>query len=73
MAPKGASLKTIKTVESHVMALGQCRNVIRQLKLKPLVAADTAGSAHDHGERDGDADGAARRGHRGAGHTDPGG
>ena len=35
MAVKGASLKTIKTVQSHVMALGQCRNVIRELKLKP--------------------------------------
>jgi prephenate dehydratase len=34
MAVKGASLKTIKTVQSHVMALGQCRNVIRELKLK---------------------------------------
>jgi prephenate dehydratase len=51
MAPKGASLKTIKTVESHVMALGQCRNVIRQLKLKPIVAADTAGSAREVAER----------------------
>ena len=50
MAPKGASLKTIKTVESHVMALGQCRNVIRQLKLKPIVAADTAGSAREVAE-----------------------
>jgi prephenate dehydratase len=45
MAVKGASLKTIKTVESHVMALGQCRGTIRELKLKPIIAADTAGSA----------------------------
>jgi prephenate dehydratase len=45
MAPKEATLKTIKTVESHVMALGQCRGIIRELKLKPVVAADTAGSA----------------------------
>jgi prephenate dehydratase len=45
MAPKGATLKTVKTVESHVMALGQCRGTIRKLKLKPVVAADTAGSA----------------------------
>jgi len=29
MAPRGATLKTIKTVESHVHALGQCRNIIR--------------------------------------------
>ena len=50
MAPKGASLKSIKTVQSHVMALGQCRNVIRELKLKPIVAADTAGSAREVAE-----------------------
>src|SRR6476469_2642696 len=50
MAPKGASLKKIKTVQSHVMALGQCRNVIRELKLKPVVAADTAGSAREVAE-----------------------
>jgi prephenate dehydratase len=50
MAPKGATLKTIKTVQSHVMALGQCRNIIRELKLKPVVAADTAGSAREVAE-----------------------
>jgi len=50
MAPKGASLETIKTVQSHVMALGQCRNAIRDLKLKPVVAADTAGSAREIAE-----------------------
>ena len=50
MAPKGASLKTIRTVQSHVMALGQCRNIIRELKLKPVVAADTAGSAREVAE-----------------------
>jgi prephenate dehydratase len=45
MALKGASLKTIKTVESHVHALGQCRKIIRKLGVKAVVAADTAGSA----------------------------
>jgi prephenate dehydratase len=50
MATKGASLKTIKSVQSHVMALGQCRNIIRQLRLKPVVAADTAGSAREVAE-----------------------
>src|SRR5215471_12160417 len=50
LAPRGASLKTIKTVQSHVMALGQCRNIIRELKLKPVVAADTAGSAREVAE-----------------------
>jgi prephenate dehydratase len=45
MAPKKATLKTIKTVESHVHALGQCRKSMRALGIRPIVAADTAGSA----------------------------
>lgn len=45
LAPKGASLDSITTVESHVHALGQCRNLIRQLGLKVIVGADTAGAA----------------------------
>ena len=51
MAPRGAKLADIKTVESHVHALGQCRRIIRKLGLKPIVAADTAGSARDIAER----------------------
>jgi prephenate dehydratase len=50
MAPKGATLRTIKTVESHVHALGQCRNIIRTLRLKAVVAADTAGAAREVAE-----------------------
>jgi prephenate dehydratase len=50
MATKRASLKTIKTVESHVHALGQCRNIIRALHLKAVVAADTAGAAREVAE-----------------------
>lgn len=38
-------LETLKTVHSHVHALGQCRHTIRRLGLKAVVAADTAGSA----------------------------
>jgi prephenate dehydratase len=51
MAPKGATLKGLKTVESHVMALGQCRNFIRKHRIRPIVAADTAGSAREVAER----------------------
>ena len=51
LAPKGATLKGIKTVESHVHALGQCRNIIRKLGIKAIVAADTAGSAREVAER----------------------
>jgi prephenate dehydratase len=45
MAAKGATLASIKTAESHVMALGQCRKIIKKLGLKPVTAADTAGAA----------------------------
>src|ERR1051325_2700837 len=51
MALKGVKLADIKTVESHVHALGQCRRIIRKLGIKPIVAADTAGSARDIAER----------------------
>ena len=50
MARKGATLKTIKTVQSHIHALGQCRNMIRKLGLKTVVGADTAGSARQIAE-----------------------
>src|SRR5258705_6326751 len=50
LAVKGATLADIKTVESHVHALGQCRKVIRQIGIKPIVAADTAGSAREVAE-----------------------
>src|SRR5256886_6081442 len=51
MAVRGAKLADIKTVESHVHALGQCRKIIRKLGIKPIVAADTAGSAREIAER----------------------
>jgi prephenate dehydratase len=50
MARKGATLKTIKTVQSHIHALGQCRNMIRKLGLKTVIGADTAGSARQIAE-----------------------
>jgi prephenate dehydratase len=50
MAPRGATLKTIRTVESHVHALGQCRRIIRKLGIKAVVAADTAGAAREVAE-----------------------
>jgi prephenate dehydratase len=40
----------IRTVHSHVHALGQCRKVIRELSIKPVVAADTAGAARELSE-----------------------
>ncbi|MFL5227811.1 MAG: prephenate dehydratase domain-containing protein, partial [Microvirga sp.] len=52
MATKDASLATIKSVYSHVHALGQCRKIIRKLGLKAHVAGDTAGSAREVAEAD---------------------
>ncbi len=45
LAPMGASLGTIRQVHSHVQALSQCRNFIRDANLQPVVHADTAGAA----------------------------
>ncbi len=47
LAIKGASLATIKSVYSHVHALGQCRKIIRTLGAKPVITGDTAGSARE--------------------------
>jgi prephenate dehydratase len=50
LAVKGAKIDGLRSVHSHVHALGQCRNIIRKLRLKPVVAGDTAGSAREVAE-----------------------
>jgi prephenate dehydratase len=45
LAVPGATLDGIKTVRSHVHALGQTRNFQREHGLTPVVAVDTAGAA----------------------------
>lgn len=50
MAVPGATLETIRTVHSHVHALGQCRNIMRRNGFRPVVAGDTAGSAREVAE-----------------------
>jgi prephenate dehydratase len=45
LAVPGATLETVKKALSHTQALGQCRNTLRRLGLKPVPEADTAGSA----------------------------
>jgi prephenate dehydratase len=45
MVVKGASLASIKSVISAVPALGQCRHLIREMKLKETTVADTASAA----------------------------
>ncbi len=44
---KGARVSDLRSVHSHVHALGQCRKIIRRLGLKPVVAGDTAGAARE--------------------------
>jgi prephenate dehydratase len=51
LAVKGATLETIREVHSHVHALGQCRKLIAELGVKPVVVADTAGAAADVARR----------------------
>lgn len=47
LAPRGATLKSIKRVHSHVHALGQCGQFLRKHALEAVVHADTAGAAAD--------------------------
>jgi len=44
---KGASLEGVKEVWSHVQALAQCREQLRELGIKPVIRADTAGAAKE--------------------------
>lgn len=45
LAVPGANLETIRIVESHVHAIGQCRDFIRRHGYEARVVADTAGAA----------------------------
>ncbi len=50
MGVPDSTLQTIRTVHSHVHALGQCRKVIRELGLVPVISGDTAGAAREIAE-----------------------
>lgn len=50
MALPGATLAGLRSVHSHVHALGQCRGVIRELGLQPVISGDTAGAAREVAE-----------------------
>jgi prephenate dehydratase len=50
MALPGVKIEDLRSVHSHVHALGQCRRIIRRLGLKPVVAGDTAGAARELAE-----------------------
>jgi prephenate dehydratase len=46
----GSTLRTIKTVHSHVHALGQCRRIIKEHALETIISGDTAGAAREIAE-----------------------
>ena len=50
LAIPGATRDSLRTVHSHVHALGQCRRIIGELGLTPVIAGDTAGSAREVAE-----------------------
>jgi prephenate dehydratase len=52
MVLPGGSVEDIKSVHSHIHALGQCRKVIRRHRWRPVVAGDTAGAARLVSEQD---------------------
>ena len=43
MVLPGTGIEALRSVHSHIHALGQCRRIIRRLGLKAVVAGDTAG------------------------------
>ena len=45
MVLPGVTKDEIRTVHSHIHALGQCRNIVRANGWKPVIAGDTAGAA----------------------------
>ncbi len=50
MAVPGARLQDIRTVRSHVHALGQCRKIVRHSGWSTVVTDDTAGAAREVAE-----------------------
>ena len=50
MGVPGTTLDSIKTVHSHVHALGQCRKIIKDHGWEPVIAGDTAGAAREIAE-----------------------
>ncbi len=50
MAPHGIALDQVEEALSHPMALGQCRRNLRELGIKPVIVADTAGAAREVAE-----------------------
>ena len=52
MATPATTLESIRTVHSHVHALGQCRRIISEHGWRPVISGDTAGAAREIAEAD---------------------
>ncbi|MDP6804412.1 MAG: prephenate dehydratase [Rhodospirillales bacterium] len=50
LAVPGATIGDLTHAHSHIHALHQCRNLIREIALEPVVHADTAGAAKEIAE-----------------------
>ena len=50
MAVPGTSIESVRTVHSHVHALGQCRKIIKEHGWTPMISGDTAGAAREIAE-----------------------
>jgi len=58
VAPKGATLATLKRVRSHIQTIGQCRNTLRAMGYKAMTTGDNAGAAREVAELNDPAEGA---------------
>ncbi|SET25820.1 prephenate dehydratase [Oceanicella actignis] len=45
LGPRGARLDQVEEAQSHAVLLGQCREFLRSHGIRPVIGADTAGSA----------------------------
>ena len=50
LVKQDCGIEDIKSVRSHVQAIGQCQKIIIQNKFKTIISADTAGSAKELSE-----------------------
>ncbi len=58
VAPRGATMATLKRVRSHIQTIGQCRKTLRALGLAPMTTADNAGAAREVAELNDPSEGA---------------
>ncbi|MGM0585082.1 MAG: prephenate dehydratase domain-containing protein, partial [Pseudomonadota bacterium] len=50
LGPKGAALEGVREARSHTVLLGQCREFLGRHGIRPVIGADTAGSARQVAE-----------------------